>query len=197
MFKQLAMKRVMSWFAVAGLACFLGLTAGCEHSDKPHDYGQARPSVDDLDYRDAGLQSRDVNDAANKVAASLLATPELNASQKQWVVVLDTMEDHTRDHMFMTDFDIFLQALKARVAEQGRGRVTLVLNRDKLYHLREKELDSNPAAPSRLQPDFALTGVVRDLPRQGTIYYLMDFKLANLHTGIEQWSKSFEVKVAR
>jgi hypothetical protein len=48
-----------------------------------------------------------------------------------------------------------------------------------------------------VQPDYALTGVVRDLSRRGTIYYLMEFKLVNLKTGVEQWSKSYDVKVAR
>src|SRR4051794_26715414 len=105
MFQEFASRGVSTKFAVAALAGFLSLAAGCEHSDKPHGYGQERPSVDDLDARDSGLQSRDINDAANQVAASLLATPELNASPQQWVVVLDSMEDHTRDRMFLTDFD--------------------------------------------------------------------------------------------
>ena len=33
---------------------------GCHH-DKPHEYGQQRPPVDELDKRDKGLQSKDAD----------------------------------------------------------------------------------------------------------------------------------------
>lgn len=196
--------------ATAAVAGLLGAgLVGCQHSDRPHDYGQERPSVDDLDRRDGGLQSRDVNEAADRLAARLLATPEINNSPRQLTVVLYPVEDNTRDRMFLTDYDIFLQALKARVAEQGRGRVQLVTSRDKFYRMRDKERDAGgrdefgqggggrAAAPDRVQPDYALTGVVRDLARRGTVFYSMDFTLNDLRSGIELWSGEYQVKVAR
>lgn len=182
---------------------------GCQPTDKPHDYGQQRPSVDDLDSRDRGLQSRDINQAADQMAADLLSDPELNRSREQWTIVVTNVEDKTRDRQFMTDYDIFLQALKARIAKQGRGRVTLVTNRDRFYNLRDKELEGGGrdpfgqgdgggrGAPAAVSPDYALTGVVRDLPRRGTIYYQMEFSIEDLKRRVTAWTGSYEVKVER
>ena len=181
----------------------------CAPTDRPRDYGRQRPSVDDLDSRDRGLQSRDINEAADQLAADLLSDPELNRSREQWTVVVTNIEDKTRSRQFITDYDIFLQALKARVAKQGRGRVTLVTNRDRFYNLRDRELEGGGrdefgqgggggrAAPQAVSPDFALTGVVRDLPRRGTIYYQMEFTVEDLKRRTTAWTGSYEVKVAR
>ena len=177
--------------------------------DRPHDVGRQRPSVDDLDARDRGLQSRDVNEAADQMAADLLSDPELNRSREQWTIVVTGMDDKTRDRQFMTDYDIFLQALKARLARQGRGRVQLITNRDRFYNLRDRELEGGGrdefgqgggggrGAPQAVSPDYALTGVVRDLPRRGTIYYQMEFTVEDLHRRTTAWTGSYEVKVAR
>jgi len=190
-------------------AALLAAGLGCQPTDKPHDYGQRRPSVDDLDERDSGLQSRDINQAADQMAQDLLSDPELNRSREQWTIVVDRMDDKTRDRQFMTDYDIFLQALKARIAKQGRGRVTLVTNRDDFYKLRDRELEGGGrdpfgqgdgggrAAPQATNPEYALRGVVRDLPRRGTIYYQMEFTLTDMRRRIEAWTGSYEVKVDR
>lgn len=188
--------RVALWVLSAGL---IGVALGCQPTDKPHDYGQRRPSVNDLDERDAGLQSRDINQAADQMAADLLSDPELNRSREQWTVVVTNIDDKTRDRQFTTDYDIFLQALKARIAKQGRGRVTLITNRDKFYNLRDKELESAPGspAPAAISPDYAMTGVVRDLPRRGTIYYQMEFSVEDLKRRTTAWTGMYEVKVSR
>src|SRR4051812_29876257 len=107
--------------SVLSAGIFLG-TAGCSSPrDKPHDYGGQRPDVYDLDARDRGLQSVDVNVAADRMAAELLADPRLNESREQWTMVVDRMEDQTTGRVAHTDFDLFLQALKSRLAKQGRG----------------------------------------------------------------------------
>lgn len=202
------MQRASRFGLVLLSGLLVGGVLGC-HSDKPHDYGQRRPSVDDLDERDGGLQSRDINQAADQMAADLLSDPELNRSREQWTIVVTNIEDKTRDRSFMTDYDIFLQALKARIAKQGRGRVTLITNRDKFYNLRDRELEGGGrdpfgqgdgggrGAPAAVSPDYALTGVVRDLPRRGTIYYQMEFSIEDLKRRTTPWTGSYEVKVAR
>ena len=193
------------WGGALAAAC----GTGCAPTDRPHEYGQQRPSVDDLDSRDRGLQSRDVNEAADQMAADLLSDPELNRSPEQWTIVVTEMADRTRDRQFSTDYDIFLQALRVRLAKQGRGRVTLVTNRDEFYRLRDRELEGGGrdefgqgggggrAAPQSTNPAYALRGVVRDLPRRGTVYYLMEFTLTDMNRRIESWTGSYEVKVAR
>lgn len=195
--------------AAALLAGLAGL-AGCA-TDRPHDYGQQRPDIYDLDSRDGGLQSRDVNIAADQMAADLLADPELNRSREQWTLVVDRMDDQTVDRRARTDFDIFLQALRARLGKAGRGRVQLITNRDKFYDIRGRELEegggggdrfgqtdgSTPRSAEAVSPDFALTGVARDMPRRGTNYYQIDFTIVNLRNRTEAWTGMYPVKVQR
>jgi hypothetical protein len=188
----------------------LAALAGC-NSDKPHDYGQERPSVRDLDRRDSGLQSRDIQEAADQMAGDLLNDPQLNASREQWTMVVVNMEDKTRGQMQPTDFDLFLQALKGRLAQQGRGRVQLIANRAKFYQQRDQELEGGggrdpygqtgrtgpAAAPDAISPDYFLSGVARNLPRRGTDYYQIEFTVTNAHNRAEVWDRVYAVKVAR
>ena len=197
-------------FLAAGLLAGLAGLAGCA-TDRPHDYGQQRPDIYDLDSRDGGLQSRDVNIAADQMAAELLGDPELNRAREQWTLVVDRMDDKTVDRRARTDFDIFLQALRARLAKAGRGRVQLITNRDKFYDIRGRELEEGggggdrfgqtdgggPRAAEAVSPDFALTGVARDMPRRGTNYYQIDFTIVNLRNRTEAWTGMYPVKVER
>src|SRR3954452_10538012 len=140
--------------------------AGC-HKDKPHEYGQQRPPVDQLDPRDRGLQSKDVVQASDKMAADLLADPNLNASREQWVVVVDRVENQTGDPR--ANLEPFLRRLRTALFQQGRGRVQLVENREKLRELQSRELESGAGerepsgqgsgathapGPAGLQPDY-------------------------------------------
>ena len=52
-------------------------------------YEDQRPPVDQLDRRDAGLQSKDVIQASDSLASDLLSLPQLNRSREQWTVVVD------------------------------------------------------------------------------------------------------------
>src|SRR5437868_1727662 len=84
-------------------AVLLGLgfgLAGCYHEPP----GPQRPSVDTLDPRDRGLQSLDINQAADRMAASLLSDPGLNASHSRWTLVVGHMEDLTHDRTAVTDY---------------------------------------------------------------------------------------------
>src|SRR5689334_14092527 len=109
--------------------------AGCAPS-----YEHQRPPVDQLDPRDAGLQSKDVLQAWDRLAADLLALPQLEDSQTQWTIVFDHVEDTTHSGMFGGNFDVFLQRLRNNLANQGRGRIRIIANRDTFYKLRDKEL---------------------------------------------------------
>src|SRR5579862_7502721 len=83
------------WMSL-GIAFVVAL-AGCSHHDKPHEYGQQRPPVDQIDPRDTGLQSMDVVAATDKMASKLLAMPNLNASKTQWLIVVDKVDNQTTD----------------------------------------------------------------------------------------------------
>ena len=191
----------MSKFTIiaAGLIAFAGVTIGCHH-DKPHEYGQQRPPVGELDSRDAGLQSKDVVQASDDMAMKLLSDPNLNASHTQWTIVVDSVENKTVNARH--DLDVFLERLKSNLARQGRGRVQLIENRDKLRELQSKELENAPSnggapGPAGIQPDYSLYAKIMELPTRGTSYYLREFTLTDLRTRQLAWTDSYEVKVER
>ena len=188
--------------AVASVAG-LGLV-GCAPS-----YEDQRPPVDKLDPRDRGLQSKDVQQASDKLAIDLLSLDELNDSKTQWTIVVDRVGDRTNSRLFTGNFDIFLQRLKTNIQRQGRGRISIIDNRGRFYDVRGRELESEREddfgqggpGPRRAgearDPDFALRGTAMDLPNRGTVYYNLQFDLINLRTRQSMWSGDYEVKTSR
>ena len=169
-------------------------------------YAEQRPPVDQLDKRDRGLQSKDVIQASDSLASDLLTLPELNRSKEQWTVVVDHVDDKTRDNMFMGDYNIFLQRLQTNLSRQGRGRIALIDKRQRFYDVREREMEGHgdasgrngvPAAPDAISPDYALRATAMDLPGRGTTYYNLQFDLVDMHTRQIIWTGDYEVRVQR
>ena len=189
--------------------------AGCSSDHKPDDYHRQRPDVNELDSRDRGLQSSEVVEASEKLATELLSLPAVTQSPRRLTVVFTTLEDLTRRRQF--NYDIFLERLKTEMSYKGRNRIAFVTNRDKFYATRNKELDpvrgerddfgqgdgsrrGDTAPPAnRIQPDFALTGKVIDLPNRGTDYYLFTFSLTDIRSngGGTEIPLRYEVRVRR
>jgi hypothetical protein len=203
--KQVVLAGLLGTLAV-GAAGF-----GCADTDRPTEYGKQRPPIDQLDPRDRGLQSADVLKASDEIAMSLLSLPELRASDKQWTLVVDKVEDLTRDRKFRsTDYNIFLERLRSNLVNQGRGQIQLIENRDKFYDLRDRELEggaggdefgqgegSGRGAPKATSPDFAIYAKAYDMPNRGTTYYLIDFIVTDLHRRTQVFSKQYETRVSR
>jgi len=182
-----------------GLIGAAALIGGCFH-DKPHEYGQQRPPVDELDRRDVGLQSKDVVQASDQMAMDLLSNRELNASHTRWTIVVDHVDNKTVNARH--DLDVFLERLKTNLARQGKGRVQLIENRDKLRDLQSRELENDSSrggapGPRGIQPDYSLYAKIMELPNRGTSYYLMEFTLTDLKTRELAWNNSYEVRVER
>jgi len=179
----------------------LSVLGGC--SDKPHSMGRERPPVDELYGEDRGLQSKDVVNASDQMAQSLLSDERLNGSKDQWVMVVDRVQMDAVEAR--GDLDIFLRRLKVNLDKYGKGRVTFVENRDKLAELQSRELDRPPddfgqgSRPTggRLQPDYALYCRVSDLPNRGTNYYFFEFTVTQFATGVQRWTDAYEVRVRR
>src|SRR3954462_9793079 len=99
---------VMKWAkALLGIGLTAFLVAGCTR-DIPNDYGDQRRPVVQIDYRDNGLQSKDVVSASDLMARDLLADEGLRRASAQWVMVVDRFEDHTLDRAFNVNYDIFI-----------------------------------------------------------------------------------------
>lgn len=180
------------------------ITVGCGPS-----YEEQRPPVDQLDRRDRGLQSKDVLQASDSLAMDLLALPMLNDSREKWTVVVDRVEDLTRDNLFKGDYNIFLQRLQTNLSRQGRGRIALIENRDRFYNVRGRELENEREddfgqggrgprrAPEAINPDYALYAKAMDLPGRGTTYYNIQFTLVDLNSRVQVWQGDYEVRVSR
>jgi len=187
-------------------AVVLAGLVGCS-SDRPHEVGRERPAVGDLDRRDRGeLQSRDLVEASDQMAQSLITLPELNESRSQWnIVVKPTVENQTTARR---DYGIFIDRLKTNLAKQGRGRIRLIENKATFHQLQNEELETggndrfgqgsgDTGLPAGVQPDYDLYLKMQELPNRGTSTYRMDFNLTNLHTREIVWNDEYIVKVAR
>jgi hypothetical protein len=155
------------------------------------------------------LQSKDVNEAADQMAADLLALPALNRSREQWTIVTTPVDDQTIDRRGKANYNIFIQALQDRVARLSEGRVTLIANRQDFYKKRSDELEGGgadefgqtggdaPGAGDAVSPDYSLDGVVMDMPSRETNYYQIQFRLTNLRNRTIPWTRVYPVRVAR
>jgi hypothetical protein len=202
----------------AGLLTALGVSGlvGCADTDRPTEYGRQRPPLDEVDSRDVGLQSTDVRRAADQVIMELLRLPELRDSDRQWTMVITGVEDRTNDRKFRNiDYNIFLEKLRANIANQGRGQIRLIENKDRYYDTRSRELEGElegggdefgqgegsggggSGAPRAVSPDFGLYATASDLPGRGTTYYLINFIVTNLKTREQVFVKDYEVRVSR
>src|SRR4051812_29151543 len=201
-------RKSLAAIALASIAAL----AGCSSDHKPDEYHRMRPEVSEISTRDRGLQSSEVVEASEKLAAEILALPEVNQSSRRMTVVFTNLEDLTRRRQF--DYNIFLERLKTEISYKGRDRIAIVTNRDTFYHTRNAELDPAPGsrerddygrrgtvAPpaNRVQPDFSLQGKVMDLPNRGTDYYLFTFSLADIRSdgGGTEIPMRYEVRVRK
>jgi len=190
------------------VAALLAVTAGC-NSDKPHDYGEQRTPVGEINDS-GGLQSKDVQQATSKMIMDLMSLPELNQGSHQWTLVVSNFEDRTTDRLTNTNYDIFLEDLRSAISQYGQGRIRLIENKQEFEGLRNKELEQgNPdpygqggpgsgnPAPAAVQPDFALYGKAYDLPNRSSNFFLLNFLITNLKTREQVFSRSYQVNVAR
>jgi hypothetical protein len=199
--------------------CIIGLSAawlmgsGCQSPDKPAEYGRRSPPIDERDDSDRGLQSKDLIAATDQMAMELLSLPELNESREQWTIVASGAENQTTSSR--QSFDIFIDRLKTSLGKFGRGRVTLIENRDRFRDLQRRELEpgageredpygqtgissaSGRPGPAGIQPDFILYGKVQEMPNRSTSFYRIEFNLTDLRSRVVTWTGQYEVKVRR
>jgi hypothetical protein len=164
-----------------------------------------RPPVGDLDSRDRGLQSKDVVDASDQLAMYLLALPDFNGPTRKTMVVTK-IDNKTTNPRF--NYDIFIERLRTNLGQQGRDRIFLVENKQRVQGLRSDELEGSPdtfqqgdgkagAPSSSVQPEYALYGTITEMPNRGTSYYFCEFNVTNLRTREQIPLKPYEVRVER
>ena len=197
------LRNSLSVIALAGISALYGCAP-------VEDYHYKRPDLTEIDHEDRGLQSAEVIEASEMLAHKILALPEVTQSTHRLTVVFDHLEDLTHSRQF--NYDIFLERLKTEIAEKGRDRIAIVTNRRAFNEVRDRELDGapgprddfgqgdgrpiGPPGANPIQPDFALTGKVMDLPNRGTNYYHFTFSLSDLRNRSEI-PMGYDVRVRR
>lgn len=180
------------WMTIAALGLSL---AGC--SSKP----EGRPPIDELTKYPRGLQGKDVISASDQMASSLLALPELNASDHRWLIVVDRVENMSTTQR--GNLDVFVDRVGVNVSKMGRNRVQLLSRKAALRDVQSRELDgtgdrfgqggTGSAPGGRLQPDFALNATVSELPNRDTTFFYVQFTLVNMRTGEIAWTDDYPV----
>jgi PBP1b-binding outer membrane lipoprotein LpoB len=183
-----------------------GLLAGCASSGVKNPSGvpvtQMRPDEQGF-VTGTGVESQDLVLVTDKMARSILNTPQIANSQGTARVVLDPVNNNTR---FPINKDIFLSRIRAELNTKARGKVVF-LARDRMATL-EKERQMKQAGtvttssdPNKVEfrgADFFLTGTLSGLTTRTTAgtsdYILYTFELIDARTSDIIWEDSAEIK---
>jgi PBP1b-binding outer membrane lipoprotein LpoB len=150
-----------------------------------------------------GVESQDLVQVTDKMARSILDTPQIRNAAGTPRVVLDPVVNETR---FTLNKDIFLTRIRTALNRNARGKVVF-LARDRMQTLeREQQLKQSGAVTSSSDPnavefkgaDFFLTGKLQGMTTRTSKgvsdYVLYSFQLIDARTSDILWEDSAEVK---
>ena len=152
----------------------------------------------------SGIESQDLVAVTDKMARSLLGTPEIsNFSPAPPRIVLLPVENETR---FPINKDLFTTRMRALLNTQAQGKIRF-LARDRMTSLEQERAlkqegkltsNSNPNVQEFKGADFFLTGKLQGLTTQAkggvSDYVLYTFQLIDPRTSEILWENSAEVK---
>jgi penicillin-binding protein activator len=150
-----------------------------------------------------GVESQDLVAVTDKMARSILTTPQIVNATGTPRVVLDPVINETR---FPINKDIFLTRIRAELNTKARGKV-IFLARERMAALeKERQMKQSGQVTSSSDPnvvefkgaDFFLTGKLSGLSTRtaaGTSdYILYTFQLVDARTSDIIWEDSAEIK---
>jgi len=176
----------------------LALT-GCESTDEGVPATQIDPSERGF-VAGTGVESQDLIQVSDKMARSILSTPQIANAQNPPTIGLLPVENNTR---FPIQKDIFNKRIKALLSTRCAGKVTFVA-RDRIEAIRqEKEMKArgevtNTGEKPVLGVDFFLTGELTGLSSATSAgrsdYVLYTFCLIDAESSAEVWEDFAEIK---
>jgi penicillin-binding protein activator len=150
-----------------------------------------------------GVESQDLVAVTDKMARSILSTPEIARAEGIPRIVIDPVRNDTR---FPINKDLFTTRIRAELNSKASGRVRF-LARDRMATLeREREMKQAGQVTASTDPnivefrgaDFFLTGQLQSLTtrtsRGVSDYILYTFQLIDARTSDIIWEDSAEVK---
>lgn len=191
--------------AIAGLAV-TALLSGCASSGVKNPSGvpvtQMRPDEQGF-VAGTGVESQDLVMVTDKMARSILGTPQIVNAPSVPRIVLDPVVNNTR---FPINKDIFLARIEAELNKKSAGKV-IFLARDRMAALeRERQMKQTGQVTSTSDPnkvefkgaDYFLTGTLSGLSTRTSAgisdYILYSFQLINARTSEIIWGDSAEIK---
>ncbi|HVT82462.1 MAG TPA: hypothetical protein VHM90_17610 [Phycisphaerae bacterium] len=187
---------------LAALTLAAGMTfsfAGCEKSRD-----ELRPDMDRVMNGDHGPQSSDLREMASRLAPTLLQIDDVKRNPYKIVVVMKHMANKT-ENMPGRDLDIYLAKLQGNLTSAAASdRVAFKIERAQLARMQSEEL-GNPdmfedaarvgqPQTGEVTAQYILDGTVYSMNNGRTSYYVFDFKLTNLRTGIQVWTGQYDVR---
>ena len=198
-------RTVLRSLAITAATAAAALIAGCASGvQNPSGVPVTRLNADEQGFvAGTGVESQDLVAVTDKMARSILATPEIQKAQGLPRVVLLPVENQTR---FAFNKDIFLDRIRAQLNSKAQGKVRF-LARDRMDALeKEREMkragqltsSSDPVVQEFKGADFFLTGKLSGMTtkaRAGTSdYILYTFQLIDPRTSDIIWEDSAEIK---
>jgi len=190
---------------IAALA-LAGIVSGCASSGVKNPSGvpvtEMRPDERGF-VAGTGIESQDIVAVTDKMAHSILSTPQIANARGVPHIVLDPVNNNTR---FPINKDIFLGRIRAELNKKSQGKV-IFLARDRMAALeRERQMKQSGQVTASADPnvvefkgaDFFLTGTLAGSTTRtstGTSdYILYSFQLVDARTSEIVWEDSAEVK---
>lgn len=188
------------------LMLLAGLTAGCASSGVKNPSGvpvtEMRPDERGF-VAGTGVESQDLVAVTDKMARSILATPQIASAQGTPRIVLEPVVNDTR---FPINKDIFLTRIRALLNSKSQGKVSFLAREQMKTLENERQLKQAGQVTSTSDPhrvefrgaDYFLTGKLQSMTTRtsaGTSdYVLYSFQLIDARTSDIIWEDFAEIK---
>jgi penicillin-binding protein activator len=187
-------------------ATVVALLSGCASSGvkNPSGVPVTHMNADEQGFvAGTGIESQDVVMVTDKMARSILSIPQIASAATPPTIVLEPLENQTRDPI---NKEIFLTRIRAQLNSKARGKVTF-LARSQMATLEQERnrkregsvtASSDPTVQEFKGADYFLTGTLQGLStrtKAGTSdYVLYNFHLIDARTSAIVWEDMAEIK---
>ena len=196
-------KRILA--GLLGPSVLVAMFAGCASSGvkNPSGIGVTEMRADEKGFvAGTGVESQDLVAVTDKMARSILDTPQVRNAHSPPIVVLDPVMNETR---FPINKDMFLTRIQVLLNSKCEKKVQF-LARDRMAALeRERDLKRSGQVTSSSDPnvvefkggDFLLTGKLQSLTTRNSRgisdYVLYSFELVDARTSAIVWQDFAEI----
>ena len=190
----------------AGCLIVLGLLAGCASTGVQNPSGVAVTEMkgDERGFvAGTGVESQDLVAVADKMARSILKTPEIVNAQGTPRIVIQPVQNETR---FPINKEIFLTKIRAELNTKAAGKVRFLARDQKAALEHERDLKRSGQVTSGSDPnvvefkgaDFFLKGTLQGISTRTSKgmsdYVLYTFQLIDARTSDIIWEDQAEIK---